>query len=188
MMSLKSTGLPLRVSKTRVAWTRILSDVPRSREAKGQDFVPLLGLQGHHVWIPRSLDIIPRPCDISCRVSHCPSILAILISLSLRSLVRTCWIWSCRGETSSSVGLFFFAPSFHLTYFVGFHKTILWKRLPVDKSFFYENSHWLCSLVGLVYNIEPSGCQITFFQRFSQRVKFFTNPDISWGAASCMYV
>lgn len=61
---------------------------PRSREVKDQDFVPLLGLQGHHAWIPRSLDVIPRPCDISAVVLHCPSILAILISLSGRNLCQ----------------------------------------------------------------------------------------------------
>lgn len=58
------------------------------RGVKVQGLLPLLSLKGHRAWIPRSLDIIPWPCDISLPVLYCLSILVISKSLSLRNPVR----------------------------------------------------------------------------------------------------
>lgn len=47
-----------------------------------------LTLPCHTTWIPQSLDIIPRSCDIALVVQYCPSTLGINIFLCLQNLVR----------------------------------------------------------------------------------------------------
>lgn len=69
----------------------IISDIAKwllSGEVKVQGSVPLLSLKGHTTWIPRSLGIIPWPCDISLAVLYCLSKLSLFMSLSMRNLVR----------------------------------------------------------------------------------------------------
>lgn len=92
--SLKWPSLQTSEEKNIIHWGlgsyQILLSGSSFRGVKVQGLLPLLILKGHRAWIPQSLDIIPRPCDISLPVLYCLSILAISKSLSLRNLVRIC--------------------------------------------------------------------------------------------------